>query len=92
LGVRLAGCSVDTLEAQRAFAEKVGGLRFPLIADPEAEVAKAYGVFREDWKLAGRATAVIGEDGTILKTYPKAPLDGKGHAEEVYGDLDKLLP
>jgi peroxiredoxin len=58
-----------------------------LIADPDAEIAKSYGVYREDWKVAGRATAVIGEDGTILKAYPEAPLDGKGHAEEVYRGL-----
>jgi hypothetical protein len=27
----------------------------------------------------------------ILKTYPKAALDGKGHAEEVYADVAALL-
>jgi peroxiredoxin Q/BCP len=89
--VRVAGCSVDTLEAQQAFADKLDGLSFPLIADPDAKIANAYGVYRDDWKVAGRATAVIGEDGTILKTYPKAPLDGKGHAEEVFGDLAGLV-
>lgn len=88
----MAGCSVDTLEAQQNFSENLGGVRFPLIADPDGAVAQAYGVYREDWKVAGRATAVIGEDGVILKTYPKAPLDGKGHAEEVFGDLEALLP
>ena len=41
--------------------------------------------------MAARATAVIGEDGTILKIYPKAPLDGKGHAEHVYTELVALL-
>ena len=86
----MAGCSVDTLEAQQAFADK-HAVRFPLIADPEGEIARAYGVWREDWKVATRATAIIGEDGTVLKTYPKAPLDGKGHAEEVYGDARRLL-
>jgi peroxiredoxin Q/BCP len=83
LGVRVAGCSTDDLGAQNAFAGKHGGLRFPLIADPDGAIAQTYGVYREDWKVAGRATAVIGEDGTILKTYPEAPLNGKGHAQEV---------
>jgi peroxiredoxin Q/BCP len=87
----VAGVSVDTLQAQQAFADKLGGLSFPLIADPEAAVANAFGVYREDWKVAGRATAVIGEDGTVLKTYPQAPLDGKGHAEEVFKDLGSIL-
>lgn len=81
---------MDTLEAQTTFARK-SSIRFPLIADPEGEIAKAYGVYREDWKVAGRATAIIAEDGTIVKTYPKAPLDGKGHAEEVYRDAEALF-
>lgn len=88
--MRVAGCSTDDLAAQTAFSDKHGGLRYPLIADPDASIAKAYDVYREDWKLSGRATAVIGEDGTVLKAYPKAPLDGKGHAEEVYADLQRL--
>jgi peroxiredoxin Q/BCP len=86
----VAGCSVDSIDAQKAFSDK-HALSFPLIADESAEIAKAYDVYRDDWKVAGRATAVIGEDGTILKTYPKAPLDGKGHAEHVFTDLEDLL-
>jgi peroxiredoxin Q/BCP len=81
---------VDSLDDQKAFSKK-HDLRYPLIADTDAEIANAYGVYRDDWKVAGRATAVIGEDGTILKTYPKAPLDGKGHAEHVYTELEALL-
>ena len=88
--MRLAGCSVDTLDAQKAFASK-HHLRFPLIADPDGEIARSYEVYREDWKVAGRATAIIGEDGMIVKTYPKAALDGKGHAEEVYKDAEALF-
>lgn len=86
----MAGCSVDPLEAQEAFAKKFE-LRFPLIADTDAAVAKAYDVYRDDWKVAGRATAVIGRDGVVLKTYPRASLDGKGHAEQVLADVRKLL-
>ncbi len=89
--MRIAGCSTDDLGAQKAFAAKHGGFRFPLIADHAAEIAKAYDVYRDDWKVAGRATAVVGEDGTIVKTYPQAPRDGKGHAEAVYGDVEALL-
>jgi peroxiredoxin Q/BCP len=88
--VRIAGCSVDNLEAQRAFAEKFS-LRYPLIADPGGPIAQSYGVFRDDWKVATRATAVIGEDGMIVKTYPNAPGHGKGHAEEVYRDVEAVL-
>lgn len=81
---------MDTLEDQQAFARKQD-LRFPLIADPDGDVCRAFDVVKEEWGLAGRATAVIGEDGTILKAFPDAPLDGKGHAQEVLDELKGLL-
>ena len=37
------------------------------------------------------STAVIGEDGTVIKTYPEAPLVGKGHAEAVFRDVPLRL-
>ena len=87
----MAGCSTDTAEAQKAFADKLGGLRFPLIADRDAAIAKAFDVYLEDWKTAARATALIDEQGIVRKTWPRAPLDGKAHAEEVFGEVSKLL-
>jgi peroxiredoxin Q/BCP len=89
--VRVTGCSVDSLEDQRAFSAKHDGFSFPLISDADGTIAKAYDVYREDWKVAGRATAVISEEGVVVKTYPRAPLDGKGHAEEVFVDAEKLF-
>lgn len=91
LGVRVAGCSIDDLEVQQAFHAKHGGFRFPLIADPSKEIAQAYEVYRPDWERTGRATCVIGEDGTVLLTYPEAPMHGKGHAEAVYADVERVL-
>jgi peroxiredoxin len=88
--VHIAGCSVDTLEAQEAFARK-NAVRFPLIADESGDIARSFDVYREDWKVASRATAVIDENGLVVKTYPKASLDGKGHAEEVYRDIEALF-
>jgi peroxiredoxin Q/BCP len=91
LGVRIAGCSIDDIAAQQSFHEKHGGFRFPLIADPTKEIARAYDVYREDWERTGRATCVIGEDGTVLLTYPEAPIHGQGHAEAVFADVERLL-
>lgn len=88
MGAHVAGCSVDTLEDQRAFAEKLT-VRFPLIADPDAEIARAYGVLLDEHPVAGRRTVVIGSDGSILKTYPEAK--ARGHAEQVLEDLRRTL-
>lgn len=62
-----------------------------MIADPDAQVAKAFDAYKEEWKVAARATAIIGEDGAVLKTYPEAPIDGKGHVEKVYADAEALF-
>ena len=91
LGVRLAGCSIDSLDDQKAFSAKHGGFRFPLIADTDGAIAKAYDVMMQDRDLAKRCTAVISEAGDIVKTYPDAPRDGKGHAEQVYADAAGLF-
>ena len=88
--MNLAGCSCDSFEDLQAFAGKLG-LRFPLVSDPDGEIAKSYGAFKDSWAVAGRATVVIDEDGTVLKTYPKAPLAGSGHAEEVLNDVRAIL-
>jgi peroxiredoxin Q/BCP len=86
----VAGCSVDDLAAQKAFSDK-HNLRFPLIADVGAEVAKAYDAYKEEWKVSTRTTCVIAEDSTVLKAFIEAPLDGRGHAEHVYRSIEDLV-
>jgi peroxiredoxin Q/BCP len=84
----VAGCSVDSLEDQKAFATKLS-LRFPLIADADGSICRAYDVMHETMPLAGRRSVVIAPDGTILKAYPAAR--ARGHAEQVLNDLRELL-
>jgi peroxiredoxin len=40
--------SVDTVFSHNAFADSLGGLPYPLVADFEREVVNAWGVTRED--------------------------------------------
>ena len=60
------GISIDSPHASRAWAEHIGGLRFPLLSDfwPHGEVAKKYGVLRPEG-MAERALFVIDKDGVI---------------------------
>jgi thioredoxin-dependent peroxiredoxin len=57
--------SVDTLEDNKAFAQKEQA-DFPLLADPDKKVAAAYGVIPEGKQYASRWTFYIGPDGKIL--------------------------
>lgn len=58
--------STDELEQNTRFAAEQEA-DFPLLSDPEGEVAKAYGVLMPMVNVARRITVYIGVDGRILK-------------------------
>ncbi len=57
--------SVDDLETNKDFAASLGA-DFPLLSDPEGDVARAYGVVTPRSSLPHRWTYIIGPDGNIL--------------------------
>jgi peroxiredoxin Q/BCP len=67
------------LEDQQKFTEKEQ-LSYPLLADPEKKIAKAYGVLSPRG-FANRATFVIDKKGFIRRIYPNA--NAQKNAEEV---------
>ncbi len=87
----ILGVSPDSVASHVKFREKFG-LPFPLLADPGAQVAQRYGVWKErsmyGKKFMGieRTTFVIGKDGTIRKVFPKVKVEG--HADAVLAALD----
>ena len=65
-GAKLYGVSVDSAYCHKAFQSSLG-IRIPLLADfhPKGAVAKAYGVYDEQWGSANRALVMIGPDLTV---------------------------
>ena len=63
----MLGISVDSVYSHQAFAEQLGGLDYPLLADfhPKGEVAQAYGFWREDKGYSRRAIVVINPHGLV---------------------------
>ncbi|HEX7037558.1 MAG TPA: peroxiredoxin [Pseudomonadales bacterium] len=57
--------SVDDVDTNSRFAEAQKA-DFPLLADPDKTVARAYGVLLPEYDLAARQTFYIGKDGRIL--------------------------
>ena len=57
--------SVDDPETNKKFAESLE-LDFPILSDPDKNVAKAYGVVTPERQVAQRWTFYIGPDGKIL--------------------------
>ncbi len=70
--------SVDSAETQKAWAESLGGLALPVLADddPQGAVARAYGVYNEERGTARRSSFVIDKSGVIrdVRVYPPGSL------------------
>ncbi len=89
-GAVILGVSPDGEASHVKFRNKYE-LPFTLLSDPDKEVAKAYGVWREK-KMYGRlslgihrSTFVIGPDGTVVKAMRGVKPDG--HPEQVLAVL-----
>jgi peroxiredoxin Q/BCP len=88
--VAVLGISRDGPAAQKRWKEKLG-LPFPLLSDPDAEVQRAFGVWKEKSmygkKVMGteRTTVVIGPDGKVERVFPKVKV--AGHVASVLESL-----
>ena len=86
LDVTVIGISKDSVASHQKFAEKFA-LPFILLADPELEVIKAYGVWQEKKNYGKtamgvvRSSFIIDEKGIIEHAMPKVKPDT--NAEEI---------
>lgn len=88
--VQVLGVSTDPVEDIAAFAEEQE-LPFPLLSDPDGDVADAYESFGtvevdgETLEIAFRNTYVIGPEGRIQSVYKDVSPDA--HATEILEDI-----
>jgi peroxiredoxin Q/BCP len=90
LGAKVVGISLDDTSSHATFARKYH-LPFPLLADPDAAVARRYGAL-SDWvlfKFAKRNTFLIDPQGRIARVYTK--VDTARHSAELIADLQRLV-
>ncbi|WP_217184849.1 thioredoxin-dependent thiol peroxidase [Streptomyces sp. AC495_CC817] len=89
-GYAVIGISPDTVEEIRAFAD-AESLTFPLLADVDAAVAKAWGVWGEktvgDRTFDGviRSTFVLDGDGVVCRA--EYGVDAEGHVARLRAEL-----
>jgi peroxiredoxin Q/BCP len=79
-GISVYGVSLDDVESHADFADE-HGLTFELLADPEVEVADAFGIDTGEG-YTDRLTFVLAE-GEVVATYDPELADPSGHAREV---------
>jgi thioredoxin-dependent peroxiredoxin len=80
--VAVLGVSMDDVASHQKFTEKFN-LPFPLLADTNGAIAKAYGV--DGGGYAKRVTFVIDDSGSIAKVYDSVKTDT--HASDILADL-----
>jgi peroxiredoxin len=91
-GAQLLGISVDGAFCHKAFQQHQG-LTIPLLADfhPKGEVARAYGVWSEDFGLSGRALVMVDPTGVVRWSYLSPPLEIPG-ANLIFDALEQRTP
>jgi peroxiredoxin (alkyl hydroperoxide reductase subunit C) len=91
-GVRLYGISVDSAFSHKAFQRHLG-ITIPLLADfhPKGEVARAYGVWSDEYGVARRSLVMVGPDGVVRWSYSSPPLEVPG-ANLIFDALEQRTP
>jgi peroxiredoxin Q/BCP len=91
-GIRIYGISPDSVESHRKFTDKYS-LPFPLLADPDHEVAEKFGVWvekntygKKKWGIK-RTTFIIDEEGRVADVIKK--VDTAAHGDQVLQRLEK---
>jgi thioredoxin-dependent peroxiredoxin len=82
--VKVFGISCDTVEENRAFAEKFD-FPFPLLCDPSRKVSLAYGAVEDTESFPKRITYVISAEGRIAEVHGQ--VDVKSHPEALSKSL-----
>jgi peroxiredoxin Q/BCP len=91
-GYRILGVSADSVESHRKFTAKYR-LPFPLIADVDKQIVKAYDVWGlkkfmgREYEGINRTTYVISEDGRIENIITK--VQTKDHADQILAQKEK---
>jgi Peroxiredoxin len=79
--------SCDPVEQNKKFGESLG-VDYVILSDPDGTVAKAYGIFNADRKLANRNTFYVGENGKILAI--DTAVKTESHGSDVAKKLGEL--
>jgi len=88
-GAQVLSVSVDSVFSHKAFAEKIGGISYPMLSDfyPHGTVCTQYDCLRPQG-FPKRAVFIIDKQGVIRfrKEYEKGIPDNK----ELLAELDKI--
>jgi len=88
---QVLGISVDSIFCHAGWAQSLGGISFPLLADfnPKGAVAESYGLYLKDAGITDRATVIIDADGVVQHASSMTP-GGRRNIEELAALCEKV--
>lgn len=90
VGMRVVGISTDSVESHAQFAQK-HGLSFPLLADADKKVAKAYEITSLFMLgAASRATLIVAKDRKIVHKHVEATVLTRRTTDDLVEVVRKL--
>lgn len=89
---QVLGISVDSVPCLKAWADRLGGITYPLLSDfyPHGEIAQRYGILREDGR-SERALFIVDKQG-IVRYVDVHDIDDQPDNEELFRVLAELEP
>ena len=90
MNTQVLGISIDSTHVNKAWAQSMGGITFPLLSDfwPHGAVAKSYGVLR-DGGFAERSVFIIDKDGKV-RYIDVHDIGEEPDIEQIFEELQKL--
>ena len=88
-GAQIAGISVDPPSNNARMVGKLQ-LPFPLLSDPEGELARLFGLWNEKEGVAVPSTVVVDQSGEVRYLYSGTDVADRPRDEEVLAALDGL--
>jgi alkyl hydroperoxide reductase subunit AhpC len=67
MDAQVMGVSIDSQHTNKAWANSLGGISYPLLCDfwPHGEVARKYGVLMEEKGMTERAIVIVDKQGKV---------------------------
>ena len=88
-GAQIAGISVDPPPSNARMVGKLL-LPFPLLCDPEGELARLYGLWNAEEGVAVPSVVVVDQQGEVRYLYSGSDIADRPEDEELFAVLDEL--
>ena len=88
---QVLGVSIDSIYSHENWANSLGGVSFPLLADfhPKGAMAKSYGLYLEDKGITDRATVIIDKTGVVRYAGSVTPA-GERNPKDLLAECQKV--